>query len=195
MEPDAQYPMSDGRVGGEPGTDKPALKVVIIFETVPARERARRKVERLLTGIASAPEVETAVWGFEEVGHPEMCEKARAQAEQADIILLSADGDSLPAPVLVWVERCLPGKSAQPAALVALFGENKPASGKLPRAGEYLRQMAQTAGVDFFCEAPPGRGQGLDRRLSLLDQPDGGPPISWVDKPEALACQGYGVKD
>jgi hypothetical protein len=187
---------SCGSVERNGSGERPALKIVILFETVRAGERARLKVERLLSGMQVAPEVETDLWGFEDASRPELREQAGAQAREADIILLSAEGDGLSAPILDLVERWLPRKSARPAALVALLGENSPAPGQLPGAGEYLRQKAQAAGLDFFCEIAPGRGQGWDSgSRSILDRPGGDSQITWVDSHEADGYRGYGIND
>lgn len=196
MQSEPQHTENERRFEGKKRAEKPALKIVIMFETVRAGERARMRVERLLKDMKAAPEVETDLWGFDEVSQPELCKQAGTQARDADILLLSAEGTSLPVPMVDFIEHWLPRKSAQQGALVALLGENKPAPGQLSEAGEYLRQKAQATGREFFCEIAPGQGQGSSSSsLSSAGTPGGDSHVTWVDTPEGLANQGFGIND
>ena len=148
------------------------LKIVIAHENLVTGIEAATMLGRLVAQLEAefglkgdAWQIETAVWKFEMLRDPELWKQAATEAVEADIIIFAAGCAALPASVRNWIENVLSMKDGGPAALLALLHRSPETSGSPPRLEDYLRQLAEQCGLDFFCNInghPPGANSGVE---------------------------------
>ena len=129
------------------------LEIVIVYEDFAAGVRAKRILDRLGAALKPAIEINTGLWKFELLDDPQLREHAASEASKADMIVVSARGDSdLPTAVKNWVERWLAQKGGGLAALVALLDHPPQTDDSSWPAYAYLLQVAGEGKMDFFCK-------------------------------------------
>jgi len=154
----------------EDAGDSRIFNVVIVYDDVPAGQRAMRVLNNLALGFERRfVEMRPQLWRFDWLGDPEWFALALADAVNADMLVVSTSSASgLPAPVEGWLKLCLARKRGTSAAVVALLGPagtpDDPASPRL----QFVQGMARNAGLDFFtpqtssliCPSNPSRTGG-----------------------------------
>src|SRR5213593_853850 len=110
--------------------------------------------QRLTAELAPDFEVSREVWGFELLSHDQLRQEAAAEAAKADVIVVSVSGAvELPAHVQTWVEDWQTAKRGGQSALVALIDPRRVTRNGPPPLCSFLREVAEKAGMDFFCNA------------------------------------------
>ncbi len=143
--------------------ERPTLKIVTAYEDFAGSLRARELLDRVAFGLKGEFKITNDVWKFELLGHPQLREYAAADAADAALIIVSADGEvELPAFVNDWVASCLQHRRSVPAALVALLSREENVHSTPPPACTDLRRLAERAQVDFFCMAGAWRWQDFE---------------------------------
>ena len=173
-----------------PPASIPAFLLVAPHEEFVARVRPGELVKRL--AVAWAPEfgIEGGAWKFEVLPHRRRRKQTSAAAAAADMTIISSSAAAeLPSHLLNWFKSWLPYRRSGPAALAVLLEQKeKINAGQRPARHLSLRQMAEEAGLDFFCNAgdepfgdPHERAQSPERRAEISPAKVGGvrsPPSS-----------------
>lgn len=132
------------------------LRAILVYEDVAAALRAQDLIHRLASELQPEFELSNEVWKFELLRHLQLKEEARAEAVEADLIIISAGKDTeLPEMITSWIESWLADKVGRHTSLIALFNREEPSTAeadvKPQSAREYLRRAAEIGGMDFFC--------------------------------------------
>jgi hypothetical protein len=179
------------------------FKVIIVHEDPVSGQQAASVLRRLAARLESEFAIEGAmsetsgnVWKFEGLQNPEQMELAVAKAAEADMIIISAGNLSkLPDCVRNWLESALPRKRGEPAALVALLDRTTETHTATSHPGDYLRELAERFGLDFFCNADETRRRDSGIAAVLSRAEDDSAP-----RPESISYQannyrGWGIND
>lgn len=135
------------------------LGMVVVYQDFPARIRIQHVYWMLTRELSSEFNFDCSWYAFQDLEHPRAASSARAAAANADLILFSVDLDTkLPPAVKSWIESWIGTKSAQDAALAALFNNEKRRNKRTVPIWSYLHRIAQRAGMSFLPEIiGPGR--------------------------------------
>jgi len=130
------------------------FNIVVAYDDFAGAVRARQLTTRLAVQVTPVMGINSDSWRFDFLGHPRLRERAAAQAAAADIVIIAADGCAeLPAHVKAWLECWLRRRKAGDAALVALLDPEATSVGQPLPLIDYLRQMTERSGLDFFNNA------------------------------------------
>jgi len=128
-----------------------AFNVFVVHEDTLTGVRAAAVLGRLADFLDNEPVMQNEIWKFDSLSHPSLYEQALSQAAKAEMIIVSAAGTrSLPPHIAELIADALGRKNGRSAAVVALLDLGRSSAEPSPLCGE-LRQMAEKAGVDFFC--------------------------------------------
>jgi hypothetical protein len=131
------------------------LKMAVAYDCFSAGALAVARMQPLCDRLHSEFEIETALWGFDEVEHlPHQEIRAADEMVEADVVIFAMlESDALPARIRDWTELWARKKRDHASLLVVLTGPENRA------LAEYFRQISDTGGMDFFCEPlePVGR--------------------------------------
>ena len=179
------------------------LKVIIVHEDRVSGRQAAAVLKRLAARLEGEFAIQGArwessgnVWKFEGLENPEQLELAVAKAAEADMIIISAGNLSkLPDCVRNWLESALPRKQGEPAALVALLDRKTETHTGTSHPGDYLREVAERFGVDYFCNADQAGERDLGTETVFSGAEDDS-----AYRPESISYQannyrGWGIND
>ena len=147
----------------------PAFKIVVAYEDFLSGIRARDMSEKLAHRLKTEFAINSDLWKFDLLMGRLLREQAADAASEADMIIISAGaGTELPAHVKGWVERWSMQKRNRLSVLIALLHqEEEPPENQIPPLCHYLRQVAEKAGMDFFCKTGTGDGHRLDFEFTV----------------------------
>ena len=128
------------------------LEVVIVYEDVGCAKRAEETLEQVLHNAGGQIDARKTMWRLDVLRSAPLCRMAGQDARRADMIIISAHGDSEVLPEMrSWLNNW--GKSKAPCALVALI-DHDPESFVAPEVLlNFLENVAREKGVDFFSQA------------------------------------------
>jgi hypothetical protein len=133
---------------GEPGV---VLRALVMYEDAAVGNRALAMLNRVARGVTTPGQLRCSLWRFHFLNDPSLLEMAAAEAAGADIILIALpDWASLPSEVSEWISMWLMTRGKRPKALVALADEPPGVNGNTRCAFARLREVAQSARMDFF---------------------------------------------
>jgi len=130
--------------------DAPAdFNVVIAYEDFETGKHAKKTYDFLVEHLGDECRFNNQMWKFDVLAVPKLLEMAAKDAAHADIVIVSAHGNSdLPPEVKAWMDAWIT-KPSRAIALVGLFGAqeylNNPARG-------FLAGVARRAGIEFFSQ-------------------------------------------
>ena len=102
--------------------DRSPFKIFVLYEDTLTGMRANAVLGRLTDQLEVMSEIESQIWKFDSLSHPELWEQASAQAVAAEMIVVSACGNNLlPSYVKDLIEEALSGRQRRKAAVVALL--------------------------------------------------------------------------
>ena len=150
----------------EPGVEpcRPAndLMVLVACEDFNRGQEVCARLERAGNNAITKGRLIHALWNFEALAIPALRQVAAGEAAQADLILLiAADGASLPAAIIDWMNLWLAVKECRPQVLVALLDSAAGRDGFSRRILAQLKDVAGLGRIDFFAE-------GLDGELESV---------------------------
>ena len=156
-------------VMNEPGLApcRPAndLMVLLACEDFNRGQEVCSRLERAGRGAITKGRLIHALWNFDALTITALRQVAADEAAQADlIILIAADGTSLPATVIDWMNLWLAVKECRSQVLVALLNPAVGRGGFSPRILAQLKGLAGLGRIDFFAEGlgwGTGDGPGL----------------------------------
>jgi hypothetical protein len=130
--------------------DAPAdFNVVIAYEDFETGKHAKKTYDFLVEHLGDECRFNNQMWKFDVLGVSKLREMAAKDAAEADIIIVSAHGNSdLPSEVKAWMELWITEPS-RAIALVGLFGAQEYLSN--PARG-FLARAARRAGIEFFSQ-------------------------------------------
>lgn len=145
-----------------------ARKVLIVYESVPARERAAF----FCGGFFSENSHAAVHWcATQQLNDRNYADEMFDHAMSADVVILagSAEGELSPETKL-WINRWL-SKRTREGALVGLFGNRPAQPGELTSLKEiYLRHAAHQAGMDYLSQLPSGSRRTIPDSLDTCGQ-------------------------
>jgi hypothetical protein len=139
----------------------PTFRGVVVYEDDRTRDRGLRLYNKIEREFWSEIEFEFSWWRFDYLGDPDLAREAAGAATRADWVVFSAHGGlELPPVVRKWIETWSSRKANRTSAMVALVGVENDAHKGMTPIHNYLREVAQQAGMDYFAhvlEAWPNR--------------------------------------
>ncbi len=131
---------------------KPIFKLFIACEDHAAFLQAKRVQDQLEMLCGKDFEITCEMWNFALLRHERLREYAVKEAAEAEMIVISLRCNSELPPHVKCLMESLPARSqAGQAALVALLGPKKLTRMTRHPHLVYLRQIAESLGLDFFC--------------------------------------------
>lgn len=136
---------------GEANAPCHPLAPLIIYDDLLASHRARQLIASITHSSEEAAEVRPAFWCFDLLEHPSGRCQALADAADANLLIVSASGQSaFPPPVTGWLKACLAEKQGTGTAVVAVLGSPPRFDGPESPRLRFLKEAALAAGLDFF---------------------------------------------
>jgi len=140
-----------------PGRRAP-LKIVVVYDGFGDLIRAHETWTEVAAQLKHKVQVVSSVWNFALLRDPRQRQRAARKTADADMLVLSTGGRSeLPAHVRHWFSSWAPWKQGRRDALVAVLDKQTPPSTNASRLRDFLRQVAEQTGMDFFCNTDGGR--------------------------------------
>jgi hypothetical protein len=128
---------------------KRVINFTVVYEDDAMREWARGTCEQMFAG-AGGEEVQSTWWRLDGLSDPAVLAGAVSKAMRADVIVVAIRvTEGFPLPFYVWVGSWLPHRMQREGKLVALTSAAKPRGSHSNRVVEYLRTVAQRAGMHF----------------------------------------------
>jgi hypothetical protein len=119
-------------------------------------------------------------WNFALFRHEQLRKFAVMEAAEAEMVVIALDGgDDLPFHVREWAESLPVRPHAGQTALVTLIGSNRATRTQPGPAVAYLRGIAESRGMDFFCNQD-------DWDVLALAQPAPRREENWSAEPETM---------
>jgi hypothetical protein len=133
--------------------DRPC-KVVTLYEDFPAAIRAHDSFGRLMGRFSSERPVHATSWSFGMLGTERLKATVARDAAEADVILVSANGDrEIPPHVASCIADCISRKPDARPVVVALHDEALKADGAAGPLCKSLKQVADRRHAAFLCGA------------------------------------------
>jgi hypothetical protein len=130
------------------------VNVTVVYEDAAARDWAKGACEEMFAG-ASVKEVQSTWWKLDGLSDPAVLAGAVSKAMRADVIMVAIRAtEGFPLPFYVWVGSWLLHRLRGKGELVALVAPPKARGFYRNRALEYLRAVAQRAGMPFLLKEP-----------------------------------------
>jgi hypothetical protein len=131
--------------------DRPTFYVVIIYQDISAGRRAKHFYDRVVQALTDEYNFSLEVWNFQVLALPEIGNSVAQATAQADCVILSMHGQAqLSVQIRHWIERWSGLIADYKPALVALLAQPETRRGTVPSALDYLRSVADRAGIDLF---------------------------------------------
>jgi hypothetical protein len=133
---------------------KPTCTILVAYDDRAAAQKGMDVYYQLFHRFEGDFEFRCNLWRFDVLGDAAMQRIAVRDATQADLIVLSTRTlADLPEPVKAWIETWSPRKLNTDSALVWLSSRT-PGAVEGPRSlAQYLREVAQRSGMEFFAYA------------------------------------------
>jgi hypothetical protein len=140
-------------------------EMAVVYDDQPARDRAIRLCDSLVTRFGQDPAFEFSWWNMRYLHDPELAQLAAQAAEKADLVLFSITGEVEPsAEVQQWVEKWLRRRRGHEGALVAWVKHSPEHKQRTTPLESYLRSVARRAQMDYL---PVGDSAAADQSLPL----------------------------
>ena len=131
---------------------KPSFKLFIACEDQAAFFQARKVEEQVRALCENDIEISRVFWSFSLLRYKQFREHAASEAAAAKMIIIALNGSNELPP---HVKSLLEGLPVRPqrgeSAMVALIGADEETEAEPPQHVPYLRELAQSRGLDFFC--------------------------------------------
>jgi hypothetical protein len=163
-----------------------AFKIVLLHEDLVSGRRGSSVVDRLAGQLEmDVGQLETEMWKFSVLRDRDLRAHAMTPLIQANMIIIAAAGGTdLPMHIREMIEAALRLRGDHDAAIVALFDWENATWDELPRAGRYLKRLAEKTGLDFFCnkgewQPKAQTGEISARSVVGLRLPSWGEAVPW----------------
>jgi len=138
--------------------DGAGTSVVVIYETLAARELAADSCEKFVIQAHLSPIPEVHQYSFDDLLSSSSKEKVTQAAADADVLAFAFDSSGdLPRGVKLWTEELLVRQASRGGLLVGLVSAKETEVRGVACLKEiYLRHLAHRAGMDFLTHFPVG---------------------------------------
>lgn len=134
--------------------ERPPLKIVGVYDGIGGLIRVNDIWLRLVSRFKNEIYIVGCAWDFTLLRDEQLRKRAARHAGDADLIVLSASGESEPPDYIRhWMNIWLPRKMGRCRALVAALHHEPLVRAAATPLHKYLRHAAQRSGMDFFCNA------------------------------------------
>ena len=149
-----------------------ARSVVVLYESVAAREHAARFCDQLTEQPSAKSNLKSNCWSFASLGDSAPAGEAAGRAKKADLIIFAfTSGGDLPPEVKLWTETWLGKRHELEGALVGLVVDRGANPCEMACLKEvYLRHLARRAGMDYLSQMPPTMAKAMPDSLDSFDQ-------------------------
>jgi hypothetical protein len=129
------------------------LDALVVYEDFATGLRAKHALDHAVQLLESAADVQVNLWRFDLLGEPGLRQRAAQEAAGADLVFLSAHGQSgLPRTVNQWFQDCFARRGSEPCALAVSLDAGAKDTPSVSRLLEVLGAAARLAGVDMFVQ-------------------------------------------
>jgi hypothetical protein len=149
---------------------KPIVRILIAYEDYATGLRARQVYERLAREFAEHCDFEQTLWRIDVLSVPQLGEVAADEAVGADMLLISLHKQEELTDVFKdWCEKWVDRDVKLDTAMVVVFDPDTGGQGGDSPAQEYLRCLANRAGMSFIAQEVPNDATSAGQRLSRHD--------------------------
>ncbi len=132
--------------------DHGTSRAMLLYQDAESRKWAEEVYAKLGTSNGKKPLVSTW-WNVNDLCHPGVLAGAVSTALRAELFIVAiCSSGGMPLPFYVWSDLWLPNRTANGGALVALIGHTDEVDFQLGHTREYLRQLADRAGLRFLAQ-------------------------------------------
>lgn len=125
--------------------------VLIAYENLRAARYAFNMIGRAFANAHSIADFHPILWSFDRLSEGASHPEATGDAAQADILVIAASGTApFSSALKQWLAASLLKKRGQTAAVVTLVAPAEPAAPSGSAIIDFLRLIAEQAGLDFF---------------------------------------------
>jgi len=127
------------------------LGVVIVYEDFSLGRRAMEAYNFMVAELGRVFEFSNSMWKFDLLQNEKLSEIAAGDAAQAGLIIVAArGGQSIPPELENWCESWIPHRRELTGAVAALIDQRGGKSGPGSPVFDYLKNVADRAGMDFL---------------------------------------------
>jgi hypothetical protein len=127
------------------------IKQVIVYDDLDAGQGALQAAAGLIGELDAEADAKPVFWHFKLMEYPAWRIWATADALNSDMLILATQSESgLPGGVARWLKDCLAQKRGSDSAVIALFGPPGRYDGPDSPRLQFVRQVAEGAGLNFF---------------------------------------------
>jgi hypothetical protein len=136
---------------------RPVFRIFMACEDQAASFQARKVQSQVEALCGDEIVIVSKFWSFALLRQEQLRDYAAIEAAEAEMIVISCRaGSDLPPHVKAWMERWPVRPQASQAALVALISHDGETWTELHDHIAYMRQIAESRGLDFFCNHDGG---------------------------------------
>ena len=144
--------VSASRTSSSISSRKPAVKIFVVYDSDPSRDRARQMEKDLGRRLGCSFDFSVSSWKLKSLWHPKMVQMAADVAAKAEIVLFSlVSGGELPQAVKNWLGKVLTNNPAHKVCLLALLETGGTFTPRLSPAEVYVSNLSSKIGVDCLC--------------------------------------------
>ena len=161
------------------------LNVLVVYENLTAGQRAMRLCRDLTVQQQDGFTLQPRFWRLDLIADAVCGGFAIADAVQAELVIVSTSSQAeLPKPAQHWLKLCLAvaRKGGTCAAVVALLATNEQFNEAYFSNLQFLRSLAQEAGVEFFA---PFANRKQDVRAKVTVASEAHRQLGGIDAPAA----------
>ncbi len=156
------------------------VSTTVVYEDSAARAWAQEAYERIFVG-PGCERVQSTWWKLDDLGEPAVLAGAVSKATRAKVIVVAIrERVGFPLPFYVWIGSWMSHRRAREGKLVALIATPRRPVFERSRAAEYLRVVAQQAGMHFEVTESSFalEARGASERESGNEQPANAPALT-----------------
>lgn len=163
-------------------------KVVTLYEDFPAAIRAHDSFGRLMGRFSGERPVHATSWSFGMLGTQRLKATVARDAAEADVILVSANGDrEIPPHVASCIADCISRDPDARPVVIALHDDALKADGAAGPLCKSLKQIADRRHAAFLC--------GADLKEAAARKPSAARPAMHGAESAAAADRWFGIND
>lgn len=149
---------------------KPILKVVALYEDFTSGKRVRATFNALARQFGQDCDFQLNLWRFDILRLRQVEEMIAQEANDADLIIVSARHLDLPAGFKTWLDSWRPAPAGRDRALVALLKFDEEEADCLSPAYTFLKNFACRANMKFLSQFVPPESHGVEYSLEQMAQ-------------------------
>lgn len=131
------------------------IRIVVAYEHSDDGMRIGKVMDRIAGKLKADCRINGDLWDFERMADPSLSTGAAMAAKEADLIIIAARNE-LPIHVQDWLEHWASRERTKPVSIV-LWREPEQSLQDLAALLEYMQELAERGGADFFWHNQPSQ--------------------------------------